>query len=278
LTLVYSCIAPHGGELIPDLVSSSKVRSSFATTRIGMKKIARDIKRARPKTIIIASPHNLRLLNHICVVVSENSSGKLTARRGHSVSVKAKCDVPLARKILAAAEETNLPVIGANYGTFEGPSSDLPMDWGTLVPLWFFERTKPKPRIVIVSPSREIPLRLNYDFGKIIANECQKEEKRIVFVASADQAHAHKKSGPYGFHESAKVYDEAVKSAIVGNRIDSLLDLDPGFVEQAKPDSLWQLAILAGILGEVRSEPKLYSYQVPTYFGTICASFFPAQS
>ncbi len=108
---------------------------------------------------------------------------------------------PLARR--------GLPVVGAHYGTTEGVTSDMPMDWGTLVPLWFMmPRCRKKPKIVIVTPSREIPLSKNFEFGQMIAEQAESNRnKRVVFVASADQAHAHKKNGPYGFNKQAKEYD-----------------------------------------------------------------------
>jgi hypothetical protein len=38
-------------------------------------------------------------------------------------------------------------------------------------------------------------------------------------------------------------------------------------------DSLWQKAMLAGALSIVPMQGELLSYQVPTYYGMICASF-----
>jgi aromatic ring-opening dioxygenase LigB subunit len=133
--LVYACVSPHGGETIPAL-AGSKLKL-FAPTRRGMSTLALRMKEARPETIVIASPHNLRLLKHIGVVVSENSSGRVAEGR-KEVRLRVKCDVEFAKDVLHMAERKGLPVVGANYGALDGPLSDLAMDWGTLVPLWFF--------------------------------------------------------------------------------------------------------------------------------------------
>jgi aromatic ring-opening dioxygenase LigB subunit len=106
-----------------------------------------------------------------------------------------------------------------------------------------------------------------------IANMAEKRRKRIAFIASADQAHAHKKSGPYGYHPSAAKFDEFVSQAIRKNRIESISRLSKRLVEDAKPDSLWQMAILAGITRVLKMRGNLLSYEVPTYYGMICASF-----
>jgi aromatic ring-opening dioxygenase LigB subunit len=273
--LVYACIAPHGGEIIPAL--SGKLSALYSPTTKGMRTLGIQMKVARPDTIVIASPHNLRLQKHLGVVTSEYSSGKLTDGR-RQIKLRARCDVGLAKKIVEAAEAMALPVVAANFGALEGPMSDLAMDWGTLVPLWFVLKSAGlKSRIVIVTPSRGIPLKQNFEFGKAVAEVSEREEERVAFVASADQAHAHRKNGPYGFDPRAKKYDQRVVEAIKQQRLDSIMGMEAHFVEAAKPDSLWQMAILAGALAVVPMRGELISYQVPTYFGMLCAGYQPVR-
>ena len=276
MPLEYACITPHGGDIIPRL-AVRKTERLFEKTRESVRKIARDIREVKPDTIVIASPHNLRLRDKIGIVTSENTTGQLRGPRGRKVSLSLKCDREFAQDILQESSRNRLPVVGANYGTSEGPSSDMAMDWGTLVPMWFVAREeRVKARIVVVTPSREIPLSQNIRFGMAIANMAEKIKKRIAFIASADQAHAHEKSGPYGYHRSAAKYDEFVSGAIQKNRIESISRLSKRFVEEAKPDSLWQMAILAGITRVVKMQGTLLSYAVPTYYGMLCASFVRA--
>jgi aromatic ring-opening dioxygenase LigB subunit len=273
MVLVYACILPHGSDIIPQL-AVRKTEHLFEKTRESARRIARDIREARPSTIVIASPHNLRLQNNIAIVTTENSSGELKGAGGRKVRLKLKCDREFSQDLLKESTRKGLPVVGANYGSAEGPASDMPMDWGTLVPMWFVAKEeRVKARTVIVTPSREIPLNQNIAFGRAVAETAEKSKKRIVFIASADQAHAHKKSGPYGYHRSAAKYDEFVSQAIQKNRIESISLLSKRFVEEAKPDSLWQMAILAGITKIVRMKGDPLSYAVPSYYGMLCASF-----
>jgi len=267
MPLEYACIVPHGSDIIPQL-AVRKTEHLFGKTRESVRKIARDIREVRPDTVVIASPHNLRLQSKIGIVTSENSTGELNGPTGKKVSLSLKCDRQFAQDLLQESTRKHLPVVGANYGTSEGPASDMQMDWGTLVPMWFVAKEQQvKARTVIVTPSREIPLRQNTALGTTIAEMAEKRKKRIVFIASADQAHAHKKSGPYGYHRSA---------AIQKNRIESISRLSKRFIEDAKPDSLWQMAILAGLTKVVKMRGNMLSYEVPTYYGMICASFVRA--
>jgi aromatic ring-opening dioxygenase LigB subunit len=276
MPLDYACIVPHGSDIIPQL-AVRKTEHLFEKTRESVRKIARDIRDVRPDLIIIATPHNLRLLNKIAIVTAENSTGQLNGPEGRKVRLSLKCDRESAQVLLEESTRKHLPVVGANYGTAEGPGSDMPMDWGVLVPMWFVSKEeRVKARTVIVTPSREIPLRQNIAFGMAIADMAEKTKKHIVFIASADQAHAHKKSGPYGYHRRAAKYDRIVSQAIQKNRIESISRLSKSFVEDAKPDSFWQMAILAGLISVVKMRGYLLSYEVPTYYGMICASFVRA--
>ena len=109
--------------------------------------------------------------------------------------------------------------------------------------------------------------------GKLMSRD---RKKRFVFIASADQAHAHSRSGPYGYSPAASRYDSFVVDAIQDNDLKRLLSLDPRLVERAKPDSLWQMTLLAGVTEVVPSQSQLLSYQVPSYYGMVCAGFEPA--
>ena len=274
MPIVYACIAPHGDELIPKL--AGKNRAVAVESTMGMKKLASEMKMTGPDTIVIASPHNLRLMGRIGVVVAENSSGNVGDRKSQ-VSLRAKCDVKFAREVLAASERVGLPVAGANYGAFTGPLSNMPMDWGTLIPLWFFlKMNRLKSRIVIVTPSRDIPLDHNFRFGVKVAEVAEASEKKVAFVASADQAHAHDRKGPYGFSPKARLYDGMVVDAVERGRLSDILKFDPEIVEEARPDSLWQMAMLAGVLETVNMKGRLHSYQVLSYFGMLCAGYLRA--
>jgi aromatic ring-opening dioxygenase LigB subunit len=176
MSIVYACIVPHGSQLIPALCKNAKEGRLFAKSRQGVKKLSLDLGLASPDTIVVATPHNLRLWAHLCVVISENSSGPMKLpppKAKKELSLRAACDLDLAWGIIKSARRLRLPVVGANYGASEGAASDLMMDWGTFVPLWYLLRSvaerNVRPKVVIATPSREIPIRLNFKFGQAIS-------------------------------------------------------------------------------------------------------------
>jgi aromatic ring-opening dioxygenase LigB subunit len=98
-------------------------------------------------------------------------------------------------------------------------------------------------------------------------------DKRIAFIASADQGHAHDANGPYGYDPASAKYDAWMQDVVRNGNLDELLNADMDLVEDGKPDSLWPSVVLAGILKENPMQAKLLSYEVNVYFGILCAEF-----
>ena len=73
--IVYACIAPHGSEAIPKFAGDQL--EAFSETRRGMDELARQMKKHGPETVIIATPHGLRLDRAIGVVTSQYTAGDL---------------------------------------------------------------------------------------------------------------------------------------------------------------------------------------------------------
>ena len=91
---------------------------------------------------------------------------------------------------------------------------------------------------------------------------------RVALVASADHGHTHDAAGPYGFHPASAEYDARLLDILASGR----LDFRPlaGLVAAAKADSLWQLLVLQGAVGE-GATADLLAYEAPDYFGMAVA-------
>lgn len=269
--LVFAGIAPHGGSVIAEIAGEEL--ELFKPTRDAMEEFGKKVQACAPETIIVLTPHGLRLKGYNAIYTCEYCRGSLSGA-GETVTAEFHCDQSMARRILTKVEEARIPVVGANYGALSGPASNIEMDWGTLIPLWFAgAQNEHKPEVVIIAPTREIPLLELVEMGRIIAGIAGESGKRVALIASADQGHAHDPEGPYGFHPAAKEYDDKIATIIQENILEKLLDIDMRLVEDAKPDSLWQMLILYGALQIVPMQGTLLSYQVPTYFGMAVATY-----
>jgi aromatic ring-opening dioxygenase LigB subunit len=94
----------------------------------------------------------------------------------------------------------------------------------------------------------------------------------VAFVASADHGHGHTPDGPYGFSEHSAPYDDDVQDVVRRDALGELAAWDPQRATDALADSLWQMLMLHGALGD-GFRPELLSYEAPTYFGMLTAAF-----
>lgn len=269
--LIYGGVCPHGFSVIGEIAGDEY--ELFKPTRDAMNVLGERIQNLEPDTIVILTPHGLRLQGYNAIYTSEYCRGSLSGN-GKTVNAEFRCDQDLAREILRRAVSQEIPCVGANFGALSGEVSNIEMDWGTLIPLWFMgAKQEKKPRIVVIGPTREIPLQQLVNLGKIIAEAAKDSGKKVVLIASADQAHAHDPEGPYGFHDAAEVYDLEIAALIKNNQLDKLMAIDMELVVNAKPDSLWQMLILYGASLIAPMHGELLAYQVPTYFGILVASY-----
>jgi aromatic ring-opening dioxygenase LigB subunit len=270
MPLVFAAIAPHGGLAVEEWCDPDE-REVARLTRRGFEELGRRFEAARPDVTIVATPHHVHVEGALAVIVGAGLSGALEDSFS-PVELACPIDAPLAFDVLAALGD-RVPVVGVGFGSNDPETATVPMDWGTLIPLWFLGgRADPPLPVVVVCPSRDLSLERHADAGRALAAAAGASERRVAFVASADHGHAHDPDGPYGFDPASAEFDAAIVDAVCGNRLELVLELEDDFIERAKADSPWQLALLHGILGGVAAG-ELLSYEAPTYFGMLCASY-----
>ena len=251
--IAFAAIAPHGD---PAFVGGSP-------THEAMHELGRRHRAANVETTVVLTPHNVHVDGAFAVITAGSVSGRLDE---YAIGVTRTVDRELAGEIVAGLRTSDVPAVGVSYGSNDPALAEMPLDWGALIPLHFLGGDEP---IVVVAPCRDLGLHEHTRAGEAIATAC--EGMRVALVASADHGHRHDENGPFGFHEAAAAYDEDVVELVRENRLGEVALLEP-LVEDAYADSLWQLAMLAGALGD-RYDVDLLSYEAPTYFGMLCAAY-----
>jgi aromatic ring-opening dioxygenase LigB subunit len=229
--IVFACIAPHG-----DMELDANLQAA-------MEELGRRFEAAAPDVAAIVTPHSVHVEGHFAVV----TAGKVG---------EWETDAAAAAALLAAP----LPILGVSYGGNDPATADFPLDWGTEVPLAFMH----PPRVAVVSPARDRPLGEHLQLGEAIAEL----PGRVALIASADHGHAHDPEGLYGFDPAAAEYDAQLQQILASPRLDFLPLAD--LVEAAKADSLWQLLVLQGAVGET-ARADVLAYAAPTYYGMLVA-------
>jgi aromatic ring-opening dioxygenase LigB subunit len=272
VAVVFAAIAPHGAIAIPELCSDDE-RGLAAATTAGLEELGRRFTAAAPEAVVVLTPHTAHVPGAIAVVVAGSHAGSLAGPDGASVELTCPSDRDLALGVLARLWSHRIPAVGLSFGGNDPGAAVMPMDWGTLIPLWFMGGRAQEPlATVVIGPARDLSAADHARAGRAIAEAAA--GKRVALIASADHGHAHDPEGPYGFDPAAAEYDALVTELVGQNRLESLRELEPAFVEAAKADSWWQLLMLQGVL-DGGFDVELLSYEAPTYFGMLCAAFRP---
>jgi aromatic ring-opening dioxygenase LigB subunit len=255
--IVFGAIAPHGS---PAFVEGSP-------TRRALRELRRRLARAEPDVLVVVTPHNVHVESSFAVVTAAAIAGSID---DPPTTLAGAVDRELAAGSLVALRAAGVPAVGVSFGSNDPALAEMPMDWGTLIPLWFLGgRARKPPPLVVVSPARDRPLAEHVRAGRALARACR--GRRAAFVASADHGHRHDPEGPFGYDAAAAEYDARVVALVLDNRLADALELGP-LAGPAYADSLWQLLMLHGALG-AGFHAELISYEVPTYFGMLCAAF-----
>jgi len=256
MTLVFAAIAPHGGLVFdqPD-----------GETRRGMDELVRRFAVASPEAVIIATPHGPLLDDRFGVVLAARLSEHPSPFVEDSRLYDGPGEPRLADSCLTALREDGIPAAGVTFGATAAGDSEMPIDWGAGIPLSFLRAPA-----VVVTPCRALSNQLHVRAGATLARATG--ARRVAFVASADHGHGHSEDGPYGFSPHSAHYDEAIVRLVRENNLRELVDWDPEIAVTALADSFWQLLMLHGAIGD-RWRPELLSYEAPTYFGMLTASY-----
>jgi aromatic ring-opening dioxygenase LigB subunit len=231
VSLVFACIAPHGDlDDLPEL-------------RAAMEELGRRFAAAAPDTAIVVTPHNVHVERHFAVVIAAHVG-----------------EWEVDRETAAALLGAELPILSVSYGGNMPEQAEMPLDWGTEVPLDFM-RAK---RVVVVAPARDLPLEEHLRLGAAIAAF----PGRHALIASADHGHTHAADGPYGFHAASAGYDARLQKILASGRLDFMPLAET--VDDAKADSLWQLLVLQGAVGEAAAADVL-AYEQASYYGMLVA-------
>ena len=270
---MFGCIAPHGGIAIAEACGPDE-RDLAAVTRRGMEELGRRFDRAKPEVAIVLTPHNIHVEGAMAVVAAGNTAGML---EGHpDVRLRLAVDRSLALAIRDAIAAEGIPVVGVSYGANDVAAASFPMDWAVLVPLWFMGgRADPPVQTVVVAPARDLSYERHVAAGRAIAKAANASAKRVALIASCDHGHAHDADGPYGYTPKSKEFDDEVVDLIKRDDLSGLMRMDPKLPVDAKADSYWQMLMLHGALDGQNWTGEFLSYEAPTYFGMLCASYQP---
>ena len=263
MSILATFMVPHPPLIVHEVGKGRE--NQITKTKESYEKVATEIAKINPETIIISSPHTAYYNDYFYVSSGSIAKGDLANFGAKEVSFNELIDEELVLEIEKIAEEKNFPA---------GRTKEIPLDHGTMVPLYFIRKKLPKTKIIVVGLST-LPLSDNYEFGMIIKKAVNNLNRKVVFIASGDLSHKLQEYGPYGFTKEGPEYDKRIMDTMSKANFNELLEYDEVFLDKAAECGHRSFTIMAGTLDSLNVKATFLSHEDITGVGYGICTFYP---
>lgn len=267
MSILASFLVPHPPLIIPNIGKGSEKQVS--KTISAYKEIAKQVASLNPETIIISSPHAPMYSDCFYISNSPTLTGNLANFGAKEISFTEEVDTKLVDEITELAKKHHFPVYK------DIPS--VPLDHGTIIPLYFIRKELPKSSIIVLGLST-LPLITNYQMGTIIKEAINNLNRKVVYIASGDLSHKLQEYGPYGFTKEGLEYDKRIMEVCRTANFYELLNFKSSFLEKAAECGHRSFTIMAGCFDGQEIESNVLSHEDITGVGYGVCSFYPKET
>ena len=254
------------------------------------QQVGRQIEDLHPDTTILSTPHGIAAPEDFAFYFSPKGSGFADTDNCacppccYNLSVAMDTNGTKTLFSTLKSEKDNVSYLSA-FGPPGNEDTPFPLRWGEVVPLYFTKNILSRSKVIVLSqPSRrytdsvEMIPELRH-LGKHLFRVLHAQSKKIVVIISADLAHTHLKSGPYGFSTAAEPFDKACGAWAESQDSGKLVVKAASYVNKALSCGFTGLVMLDGVLkaSSVDWESRLLVNFHPSYYGMMLASFVPRQ-
>ena len=267
MSIIAAFMVPHPPMIVSDVGRGSE--KQIEKTIKAYEKVADEIARLKPETIIISSPHSVMYSDYFHISPGKRATGSFAEFGAPQVSFDVEYDDELINLLSDKAEASDFPA-----GTLGEKKKEL--DHGTMVPLWFILKKYKEFKLVRTGLSGYDLLK-HYEYGMLIKETVDVLGRKVVYVASGDLSHKLQEYGPYGFAEEGPVYDSRIMDVCSNARFGELFNFDESFCEKAAECGHKSFVIMAGTLDGKDVQATQYSHEDVTGVGYGICSFIPKE-
>ncbi|CAE7825437.1 unnamed protein product [Symbiodinium microadriaticum] len=295
--LLSVAVLPHGDFAYdPGLVNRSGGSVQLHTAA---RELGHDISEETPDLLFVTTPHGLELSERYLVYLNSHNAGASPlddmphAAGNRTVPMNFTSPQGLAMQLLEHLQKEKLPAEGLRGFSDAQP---LPISWGEILPLSFVQKAREEqgldlPPVLLMS----FPLRrFNHSdsmvpellrLGSATADFLEALPQRVAWIVSADLAHTHLATGPYGYCPCAQPFDDAVvrwaKDLPAESAAEALLHEGRGWQRAGAASCGFTglvaahgaMAQISNLTGQPTWRGQVLAYAHPTYYGMMVARF-----
>ncbi len=256
--LVFSAIVPHPPILIPNVGKDNLEK--LKKTEEAYRLLKDELVKAEPETLIIISPHGELNVDAFTINTNEYYKVNFEDFGDFETKFEYKGDLGFINS-LKGKFETELPL---------QLISEPKLDHGSAVPLFKLLGYNTKRRIVPIKHSFLSPEK-HLRFGEMIKEIVLNQDKKYAIIASGDLSHKLTSQSPAGFSPKGREFDKKIIQFLKNKKVDSMVDMDPTFLQEAGQCGWRSILILLGVIKDMNYEIEVLSYESPFGVGYLTA-------
>ncbi len=266
MPILASFAVPHPPLIIPDVGGGAE--NQIKKTIESYERVAHEIEKIKPETIIISSPHTIAFKDYFFLSSTPTMKGSFASFHAPNVVFEEKIDEELVKEIERLFYEESFPA-----GTI---SKEIELDHGTMVPLYFIRKYLSNYKIIVVGLSG-LSLENHYHLGEIINQAVNNLNRRAVFIASGDLSHKLQEYGPYGYAKEGSEYERKILKTMTAANFRELLDYNQQLLEDAAECGHPSFTIMGGAWGNTFLTPTFLSHEDVTGVGYGVWTYYPLE-
>lgn len=269
MAVVSMYVMPHAPVFIDEIGGNQT--DDVRNTIIALNDIGKKIANQDPDVLVIISPHGPMFSDAIAVYDLDTYDGDFGLFGFADLKESYIKDQAFIDKLITLSKQEGFryyPLKGNEFEKFQFKAS---LDHGVTVPLHFISKYLKSPQIVAMSFGTMAYTEL-IESGLLINEVAKILDKRTVIIASGDQSHALKNSGPYRKHISGQRFDEKMVNGIKEEAYFKVF-VNQDEIEEAKECGLRSYALGIGALLNSQIKSQVLSYEGPFGVGYLCAEF-----
>lgn len=266
----FAALAPHPPIIIPE-IGGARAHDAEKTVQ-ALKQLAQEMAAYKPDTVVFITPHGNVFSDCISYLTEENLTGNMGAFEAGDVKFSYANDQTLLQAVDEIAREQGIPVYGIDGAMARKHRLQAELDHGVMVPLYFLQQAGlDTVKLCVFSVGYLSRIEL-MRFGRILQDGAKKLGRKLVLIASGDQSHRLKETGPYGFHPDGPQYDKEITQALQSGNLEQILALPETLLDNAGECGYRPLLMLLGALDGYELDINLLSYEGPFGVGYLCAT------
>ncbi|AHM56946.1 hypothetical protein EAL2_c16510 [Peptoclostridium acidaminophilum DSM 3953] len=261
-------MSPHPPIIIPEIGRGEE--HGAINTIEGMSRLADEIAKIKPETIIFITPHGNAFSDGLCVLDEERIAGDLGQFMRPDMEYEKEVDIQLKESIRKSFNENGIPSIFLNENRAHMYGVRVELDHGCLVPMYYIDKSFSSYKIVHITIGM-LDLMEMYRAGMALRDAVEETGRNTVIVASGDLSHRLKDDGPYSYNPMGPVFDKTLVEAIEKGEYESVVRMPTKISEPAGECGLRSIVMALGSVDSVATKPHVYSYEGPFGVGYMTA-------